>query len=179
VWDVDSVGFIRVLKRLNEGIDYAGNSIGHPTDFFVAGAANPTAEDIAHELDRVRSKLEAGADLLMTQPAYDRRTVEEFFERLGPIDVPVLLGVLPLMSSRHAEFIHNELAGVQVPQAIRERMRAAGEAGAAAGLEIAMEHVEQTVDLDFVSGIYIMPSFGRYEVAAEMVRQVRASQAEA
>ena len=179
VWDVDSVGFIRVLKRLNEGIDYAGNSIGRPTDFFVAGAANPTAEDIAHELDRVRSKLEAGADLLMTQPAYDRRTVEEFFERLGPIDVPVLLGVLPLMSSRHAEFIHNELAGVHVPQATRERMRAAGKAGAAAGLEIAMEHVEQTVDLDFVSGIYIMPSFGRYEIAAEMVRQVRASHAEA
>lgn len=179
VWDVDSVGFIRVLKRLNEGIDYAGNSIGRPTDFFIAGAANPTAEDLELELRRVRSKVEAGADLLMTQPVYDRRTVEEFFERLGPIDVPVLLGVLPLMSSRHAEFIHNELAGVEVPQATRDRMRAAGEAGASAGLEIAMEHVQETADLEFVSGIYIMPSFGRYEVAAEMVRQVRALRAEA
>ncbi len=175
VWDVDSIGFIRVLKRLNEGIDYAGNSIGRPTDFFVAGAANPTADDAELELRRVRSKLEAGADVLMTQPVYDRRTVVEFFERLGPIDVPVLLGVLPLMSSRHAEFIHNELAGVQVPQDTRDRMRAAGEAGAATGLEIAMEHVDETVDLDFVNGVYIMPSFGRYEVAAEMVRQVRAS----
>jgi homocysteine S-methyltransferase len=179
VWDVDSIGFIRVLKRLNEGIDYAGNSIGRPTDFFVAGAANPTADDIELELRRVRDKLDAGADLLMTQPVYDRPTLEEFFERLGPIDVPVLLGVLPLMSSRHAEFIHNELAGVHVPQTARDRMRAAGEAGATAGLEIAMEHVEETADLEFVSGVYIMPSFGRYEVAAEMVRQVRARHVEA
>jgi len=172
VWDIDSIGFIRVLKRLNEGVDYAGNSIGRATDFFVACAANPTAEDVGLELRRVRQKLEAGADLLMTQPAYDAATVREFFERLGPVEVPVLLGVLPLMSSRHAEFIHNELAGVVVPEGIRERMRSAGEAGADVGLEVAMEHVAETRPLEFVSGIYIMPSFGRYEVAAEMVRRI-------
>lgn len=172
VWDVDSIGFIRVLKRLNEGVDFAGNSLGRPTEFFVAGAANPTADDLDLELRRVREKVEAGADLLMTQPAYDVAVVREFFERLGPIDIPVLLGVLPLMSSRHTEFIHHELAGVTVPDAIRERMRLAGEAGAAAGLEIALEHVEETRGLSFVSGIYVMPSFGRYEVAAELVRQV-------
>ena len=96
---------------------------------------------------------------------------------LGLIAV-IALGVVTIMWVRRSS-LDDGAAGVQVPQATRERMRAAGEAGAAAGLEIAMEHVEQTVDLDFVSGIYIMPSFGRYEVAAEMVRQVRASQAEA
>ncbi len=171
VWDVDSIGFIRVLKRLNEGVDFSGNSIGRATDFFVACAANPTAEDVALELRRVRAKLDAGADLLMTQPVYDAATVHAFFDALGPVDVPVLLGVLPLMSSRHAEFIHNELAGVTVPAAIRARMRAAGEQGVAAGIEIALEHVAETRALEFVSGIYIMPSFGRYEVAAEMVRR--------
>ena len=173
VWDVDAIGFIRILKRLNEGVDVAGNSLGRPTDFFVACAANPTAGDVPIELSRVRAKLDAGADLLMTQPVYDLATIEEFFERLGTIDVPVLLGILPLMSSRHAEFIHNELEGVVVPDAIRERMRAAGEAGADAGLEVAIEQIEETRGLPWVSGVYIMPSFGRYEVAAALVRQIR------
>ena len=174
VWDVDAIGFIRILKRLNEGLDVAGNSLGRPTDFFVACAANPTAGDVPIELSRVRAKLDAGADLLMTQPVYDLATIEEFFERLGTIDVPVLLGILPLMSSRHAEFIHNELEGVVVPDAIRERMRAAGEAGADAGLEVAIEQIEETRGLPWVSGVYVMPSFGRYEVAAALVRQIRA-----
>ncbi len=173
VWDVDAIGFIRILKRLNEGVDVAGNSLGRPTDFFVACAANPTAGDVPIELGRVRAKLDAGADLLMTQPVYDLATIEEFFERLGTIEVPVLLGILPLMSSRHAEFIHNELEGVVVPDAIRERMRAAGEAGADAGLEIAAEQIEEARGLPWVSGVYVMPSFGRYEVAAALVRQIR------
>ena len=172
VWDVDSVGFIRVLKRLNKGMDFAGNSLGRPTDFFVAGAANPTAGDLELELRRVREKIEAGVDVLMTQPAFDVAVVREFFERLGPIEVPVLLGVLPLMSSRHAEFIHHELAGVVVPEDVRARMLHAAEAGAAAGLELAMEHIEQTRELPFVSGVYLMPSFGRYEVAAELTRRI-------
>ena len=174
VWDVDAIGFIRILKRLNEGVDVAGNSLGRPTDFLIASAANPTAGDIPVELGRVRAKLDAGADLLMTQPVYDLGTLEEFFERLGTVEAPVLLGILPLMSSRHTEFIHNELEGVIIPDAIRERMRAAGEAGADAGLEIATEQIEEARALDWVSGVYVMPSFGRYEVAAALVRQIRA-----
>ena len=175
VWDVDSIGFIRVLRRLNEGVDFAGNSLGRPTEFLIACAANPTADDLELELRRVREKLDAGAHMLMTQPAYDVDVVRTFFDRLGPIEVPVLLGVLPLMSSRHTEFIHNELAGVVVPDDVRERMRLAGESGAAAGIEIALEHVEATRSLPFVSGVYLMPSFGRYEVAAELARRIVAS----
>ena len=175
VWDVDSIGFVRILKRLNEGVDFAGNSLGRPTDFFVACAANPTADDVDVELRRVRAKLDEGGDMLMTQPVYDLATLTEFFERLGPVDVPVLLGILPLMSSRHTEFIHNELAGVVVPDDVRERMREAGDAGAAAGLEIAYEQIEETRDFEWVSGVYIMPSFGRYEVAAELIERVRAA----
>ena len=171
--DVDAIGFIRILKRLNKGLDVDGNSLGRPTDFFVACAANPTAGDVPIELSRVRAKLDAGADLLMTQPVYDLATIEEFFERLGAIDVPVLLGILPLMSSHHADLIHNELEGVVVPDSIRERMRAAGESGADAGLEVAIEQIEEARGLPWVSGVYVMPSFGRYEVAAALVRQIR------
>ena len=175
VWDVDAIGFIRILKRLNEGVDFAGNSLGRPTDFFVACAANPTAEDVDLELRRVRAKLDAGADMLMTQPVYDFATITTFFERLGAVEIPVLLGILPLMSSRHSEFIHNELAGVVIPEPIRMRMRDAGEGGAAVGLEIAYEQIEETRAFDWVSGIYVMPSFGRYEVATELVERVRAA----
>ena len=178
VEDVDSIGFVRILKRLNGGVDFLGNSLGRPTDFLVACAANPTAGDVETELRRVRAKLEAGADLLMTQPVYDLPTLTSFFERLGPLGgVPVLLGILPLMSSRHTEFIHHELPGVVVPDAVRERMRAAGERGAAAGIEIAREQIEETRGLGWVSGIYVMPSFGRYEAAAEIVAGVRAAEA--
>ncbi len=175
VWDVDSIGFIRVLKRLNEGVDFAGNSIGGHTDFWIAAAANPTADDVELELRRVREKLDAGADALMTQPVYDTARVTEFFERLGemgPVDVPVLLGIMPLVSYRNAEFVHNELGGVVVPAAVRARMQRAGEAGTAEGIEIALEHIDETRSLPYVSGIYIMPAFGRYEIAAEVTRRI-------
>ena len=115
--------------------------------------------------------------MLMTQPAYDERVVAEFFERLaetGPLDVPVLLGVMPLLSSRNAEFVHNELAGVVVPEAVRSRMRAAGETGTEEGIAIALEHIAVTRRLPFVAGVYVMPAFGRYEVAAEVLRRTRA-----
>jgi homocysteine S-methyltransferase len=101
--------------------------------------------------------------------------VTTFFERLsatGPIDVPVLLGIMPLVSYRNAEFVHNELAGVVVPAGVRARMQRAGEAGTAEGIEIAIEHIEETRALPYVAGIYVMPAFGRYEIAAEVVRHV-------
>jgi len=167
VWDVDSVGLIRILKMLNSGTDWAGNSIGRPTDFFVAAAANPTAEDISLELDRVHQKLEAGADLLMTQPIYSADVLRSFLDRLGPIRVPILVGIMPLQSFRHAEFIHNELAGVVVPEAVRERMRRAGENGIAEGLALSRELLAEIRGL--CNGVYLMPSFGRYEVVTELV----------
>jgi methionine synthase / methylenetetrahydrofolate reductase(NADPH) len=167
VWDVDSIGFIRVLKMLNSGTDWAGNSIGKGTDFFVACAANPTADNVDLELDRVRRKIEAGADVLMTQQIYSADILESFLERLGAIDIPVLVGIMPLQSSRHAEFIHNELAGVFVPQDVRDRMRAAGENGVAEGIAQARELLEECRPL--VQGTYLVPSFGRYEVVGELV----------
>ena len=167
VWDVDSIGLIRVLKMLNSGTDWAGNSIGKGTDFFVACAANPTADDVAVEVDRVRRKVEAGADLLMTQQLYSADVLREFLERLGPTGLPVLVGIMPLQSHRHTEFIHNELAGVSVPDDVRERMRLAGENGVAEGIALARELLEQC--RPYVNGTYLVPSFGRYEVVGELV----------
>src|SRR5438270_5273032 len=171
VWDVDSIGLIKILKRLNEGYDWLGTSIGKPANFTIACAVNPSAEDLDHEIDRFRQKIEAGAHVAMSQPLYDLETLERFFERTGPLPIPFLLGVLPLQSSRHAEFMHNEVPGIVIPAQLRERMRQAGENGIAEGLEQSRELLHDTQHL--VQGVYLMPSFGRYEVVAGLVRWLR------
>jgi len=171
VWDVDSIGLIKILQRLNEGYDWLGTSIGKPANFTIACAVNPAAEDLDREIDRFRQKIEAGAHVAMSQPLYDRETLERFFERTGRLPIPFLLGVLPLQSSRHAEFMHNEVPGIVIPAQLRERMRLAGENGIAEGLAQSRELLRETKDL--VQGVYLMPSFGRYEVVAELVRWLR------
>jgi methionine synthase I (cobalamin-dependent)/5,10-methylenetetrahydrofolate reductase len=171
VWDVDSIGLIKILTRLNEGYDWLGTSIGRPAAFTIACAVNPSAEDLDHEIDRFKQKIDAGAHVAMSQPLYDRATLERFFERTGPLPIPFLLGVLPLQSSRHAEFMHNEVPGIVVPQQLRDRMRQAGENGIAEGLQQSRELLHDTRDM--VQGVYLMPSFGRYEVVAELVRWLR------
>jgi homocysteine S-methyltransferase len=172
VYDVDSIGLIRILVRLNEGVDVAGSAIGRPTNFLIGAALNPTAEDLEWELDRFHQKLAAGAQFVMTQPIYDPDLFASVLARLGPLEVPVLMGVMPLQSYRNAEFVHNELPGVSVPEAVLERMRAAGADGQAEGMAITRELLAACMHL--VSGVYVMPTFGRYEQAAELVRQLRA-----
>jgi len=180
VWDVDSIGLIEILTRLNRGEDQAGSPIGQHARFTIACALNPTAADGATEWDRLERKLEAGAHLVMTQPLYDLEQVEamaaQAHRRFGPagFPVPVLLGVLPLQSARHAEFLHNEVPGITIPQATRAAMHAAGDRAAEVGLEMTLELLASVGSL--VRGTYIMPSFGRYEQAAELVRRIRARQ---
>ncbi|HEY0493006.1 MAG TPA: bifunctional homocysteine S-methyltransferase/methylenetetrahydrofolate reductase [Candidatus Dormibacteraeota bacterium] len=171
VWDVDSIGLIKVLERLNQGYDWLGTSIGKPAAFTIACAVNPTAEDLDQEISRFKQKIEAGAHVAMSQPLYERETLERFFEKTGPIPIPFLLGVLPLQSSRHAEFMHNEVPGIVVPEQLRERMRRAGENGIAEGLQQSRDLLQEVRHL--VQGVYLMPSFGRYEVVAELVRWLR------
>jgi homocysteine S-methyltransferase len=171
VWDVTPVGLLRVLRGLNEGLDWAGNPMAQPTSFFAAAAANPTAASLEAEIKLLRRKVEAGAEFIMTQAVYDVEALERFLEKAARFKVPILLGVMPLHSERHAEFIHNELAGVVVPDAIRERMRAAGADGLSEGKAIARELIAATRGM--VKGIYLIPSFGRYDVAAELAEAVR------
>ena len=178
VWDVDSIGLIEILTRLNRGEDQAGSAIGHGASFTIACALDPTAHDLATEWDRLERKLAAGAHLVMTQPLYDVAQVEamlaEARRRFGPrgFPVPMLLGILPLVSARHAEFLHNEVPGITIPDAARARMHAAGAAGTEAGIDMA-DALLAAVESE-TSGTYVMPSFGRYEQAAELVRRIRA-----
>lgn len=171
VWDVDSIGLISILKRLNQGQDVSGSSIARPTAFNVACAVTPKAHDIELEKARFRRKLEAGADVVMTQPLYTIEDLDQFLEEFGPIEVPVLLGILPMQSHRHAEFLHHEVGGIEIPDHLRERMRLAGDRGREEGLNIALEFVTQIKGK--VNGVYIMPSFGRYEVAAAIVKALQ------
>ena len=179
IWDIDSTGLIGIIKRLNRGEDQAGRPIGAPAGFTVACALDPTAGDLEHELDRLAGKLDAGADLVMTQPIYSREQWERLMERASRrwgdrLPRPVLLGVLPLHSSRHAEFLHNEVPGITIPDRVRAAMQTAGERGAEVGLEMALELLSEMRPL--VQGTYIMPSFGRYELGAELVRRLRAAE---
>ena len=177
VWDVDAIGLIEVIRRLNWGEDQAGTSIGQPAGFTIACALDPTAADPDKEWARLERKLAAGADVIMTQPLYAVGQVEAMLERArscfgpGGFPVPVLLGVLPLHSARHAEFLHNEVPGITIPEEQRAAMHEAGARGTEVGLEMAMELLARTEGM--VQGTYIMPSFGRYELSAELVRRLR------
>ena len=169
VWDVDSIGFIRIIKMLNSGTDWAGNSIGKGTDFFVACAANPTADNVDLELDRVRRKIEAGADVL-DDAAVLRRGEPRVLPRTPRPDR------YPGAHRRHA--VAEPQAHRVHPQRARRRLRAggrprlacadAGENGVAEGLAQARELLEQCRPM--CDGAYLVPSFGRYEVVGELVQ---------
>jgi homocysteine S-methyltransferase len=179
IWDVDSVGLIGILSRLNRGEDQAGKPIGSPAGFTIACALDPTADDLDREIERLTAKVDAGANVIMTQPIYGFEQWDRFMQVASAkwpsgLPRPVLLGILPLHTHRHAEFLHNEVPGITIPDEVRAAMAAAGERGADVGLEMAHSLLEQMKPL--VSGTYIMPSFGRYELAAELVRRIRADQ---
>jgi methionine synthase / methylenetetrahydrofolate reductase(NADPH) len=167
VWDIDSIGLVEAAAAMNRGTDIRGRELGEPAAFCAGCAVNPTAEDLDHELERFQQKLAAGARFVMSQPLYDVDTLRDFLARTGPIPVPFLLGVLPVQSSRHAEFMHNEVPGISIPAHVREAMRTAGADGIATGIRLAQEFLAEVQE--HVDGVYLMPSFGRYETCAEVL----------
>src|SRR5712692_3986428 len=173
VFDVDAIGLIRILQGMNEGCDATGNSVGEPTAFCVGAALDPAAADPAREMERFLAKAEAGARWCQTQPIYDLEGLDDFLARAGAPRVPVVVGVMPLHSSRHAEFLHNEVPGITIPDRVRARMREAGDRGLAAGIEMAQETL-RLVRRRY-AGAYLMPSFGRYEVVAQVLDALRRS----
>src|SRR5262245_1494067 len=162
VFDTDAVGLMSIIRRMNAGTDLAGTSIGGSTRFAFGCGVNPTAEDLDAEFEYVKRKLDAGPQFVMTQPVFELDCWRRFVDRLaGLTTVPVLMGILPLQSYRHAEFLHNEVPGIHVPEWIRARMHDAGNEGQRAGVELARELLIQCRGL--ANGVYLMPSFGRYE----------------
>jgi homocysteine S-methyltransferase len=162
VFDTDAVGLMSIVRRMNAGTDLAGTSIGAPTRFGFGCGVNPTAEDLDAEFEYVRRKLDAGPQFLMTQPVFETDCWKRFVDRLGGIsNIPVLMGILPLQSYRHAEFLHNEVPGIHVPESARQRMHEAGNDGQRVGTELARELLNECRGL--ANGVYLMPSFGRFE----------------
>ena len=171
VFDVDAIGLVNIVRRLNHGMDIGNNSIGASTNFTIAVAANPGVPDIEHELRRFAYKVEAGAEYSITQPVFDLRLLEEFLNRIEKFRIPVIAGIWPLTSLRNAEFMKNDLR-VSMPEEIMLRMAQAGTPDAARkeGIHIAQEMLEAVRPL--VQGVQVSAPFGRYTAAAEVIASV-------
>ena len=169
VYDLDSIGILKLAARLNHGVDPSGKPLGGATQFVLATGAEPAALNYERELARLEQKKKAGAEIVMTQPVYDPAVLERFLEDIAPLGLPVLVGLLPLASHRNAEFLHNEVPGMQVPEAVRERMRKAGSGPAARREGVAIAREMLAAVRSRVAGAYIMPPLERYELALEVV----------
>ena len=172
VYDVDSIGLLRIAAGLNAGVDPAGKEC-EPTSFVLATGAEPAAHDRDRELRRLEDKKAAGAELVMTQPVYDPRTLERFLDDAGSLGLPVMVGILPLASHRNAEFLHNEVPGMGIPAEYRERMArvGGGPAARAEGIRIAQEALAAVQHR--VQGVYVMPPFNRVDSALSVLEVVR------
>jgi len=165
--DVTSSELIRLIRQANIGLDLTGRPMEEPTSFLVGCALNLAALDMDKELQSLERKVAAGADFIVTQAVFDPEAVERCYQRLGGFPLPVIMGVLPLRSLRHAEFLHNEVPQMVIPEGVRLRMREAGRKGAQAGVAIARELLEAVRPR--IAGAYMIPAFGRYDVVAEVL----------
>lgn len=167
VFDVDTIGLVQVISGMNGGVDTAGNPIGSPTNFNIGVALDINAVDPAYEIQRLHQKVAAGANFAMTQICYDAEALRAFLARLGTPPIPLILGILPLQSYRQAEFLKNEVPGIAPTDEALRRMKLAGPEGRKEGVQMAKELLHEIKGL--VNGVYIMPSFNRWEVAAEVI----------
>jgi homocysteine S-methyltransferase len=171
VFDVDAIGLVNIVRRLNHGLDIGNNSIGASTNFTIGVAANPGVPDIEQELRRFAWKVEAGAEYAITQPVFDLRLLESFLQRIEEFRIPVIAGIWPLTSLRNAEFMRNDLR-VSMPEAVMQRMAQAEtpEAARAEGILIAREMLSEAQPM--VQGVQVSAPFGRYALAAEVIAGV-------
>ncbi len=171
VFDVTSDGLARIINSLNCGVDYVGKEIGQPTNFAIGAAFNPFADDMEKELGRLAKKREAGADFLMTQPVFDINALKIAAKSL-PIDwnPPILVGVLPLRSARHAEFLHNEVPGITIPDELRAKLASVD---ADAARRIGAEYARQIYHAarESFGGVYFMPPFNNYDAVREVMAE--------
>jgi methionine synthase / methylenetetrahydrofolate reductase(NADPH) len=167
VYDVDSVGLIRAVHAMNQGTDVMGNPIGGPTSFFIACAANASASDMDQELEKLTRKVEAGVDVVYTQPIFEMATLTAFLKRIEHLHIPIMLGIIPLRSYKHADFLHNEVPGMRIPERYRELMHRAGKDGAKKGVKLSQDFLREAKSC--VAGVYLMPPFRKYHVVTELL----------
>jgi homocysteine S-methyltransferase len=174
VFDVDSIGLTNVVSRLNRGLDIGGQSLGGPSAFHIGVAVNPGALDLDDEVRRFAYKVEAGAEFAISQPVFDTAEFQRFLQRVDGARIPILAGITPLESLRHAEFMANEVPGVRVPAAVVDRMREADARGRARdeGLAIAREIVAAVRPL--VQGLEISTAAGAAEIALHVLDGIHA-----
>ncbi|GHO86249.1 bifunctional homocysteine S-methyltransferase/methylenetetrahydrofolate reductase [Dictyobacter formicarum] len=176
VWDVDSIGLIQIIRGFTAGHDAAGSSIGARASFHIGCALNlnMTDEETDREIEKYQRKIEAGADFIMTQPIYEMAPLERFLSRAGKPPIPMLLGYVMLHNSKHAEYLHNEVPGIAIPEEIRNRLKSAGEHGYEEGLTIAQELLAEA--RPHIQGVYLLPSYRRYDIVSELIKTLRAQQ---
>lgn len=180
VYDIDAIGLIRAVKSMNSGCDLMGNPISggdhHCTHFMISCAANPVADDMDREVDRLRRKIEEGAEVIFTQPVFEIDTLRTFLSRVRPFlgSTRFMLGILPLRSVRHAEFLHYEVPGMTIPQWIHDRLatRTNVQAQSAEGVELCVEFLKEAREM--IDGVYLMPPFKKYHMAVDILERIGA-----
>jgi methionine synthase / methylenetetrahydrofolate reductase(NADPH) len=170
VFDVDSIGLTRIVTGLGRGLDVGGNPLPEPLGFLKGVGVNPGAINLDQELDRLRQKIEAGAEFMITQPVFDPDIFRRFRDRLGEPSIPLIAGIWPLVSFKNAEFMNNEVPGASVPPALMERMRAKGSGpeAQAEGVRIAGEALRAIRPL--IQGVQVSAPLGKVEIALEVLR---------
>lgn len=171
VFDLDSIGLLGLARRLNRGVDPAGKAMGEKTAFVLATGAEPGARDLEREVKRLFEKRDAGAEAVLTQPIFDAASLEHFLGAIDGLGLPIIVGVLPLASARNAEFLQANVPGMHIPDDVLARLRAAGDGAQATreGIAIAAETLRAVRGR--VQGAYLMPPFGRVELALEVLNR--------
>ncbi|HYJ90190.1 MAG TPA: bifunctional homocysteine S-methyltransferase/methylenetetrahydrofolate reductase [Pyrinomonadaceae bacterium] len=170
VFDIDSIGLTNMVNKLNHGLDLGNNPIGRPTAFSIGVGVNPGAVNLEEEIRRFEWKVEAGAEYAITQPVFDTEQLRSFLNKISHVKIPIIAGIWPLISYRNAEFMHNEVPGVNVTLEILERMRVASEKGKEEareeGITIARESLAEVRDI--IQGVQVSAPFGNVRYALKV-----------
>jgi methionine synthase / methylenetetrahydrofolate reductase(NADPH) len=178
VYDIDAIGLIRAVKSMNDGCDLMGNPISggeiNCTHFLIACGCNPIAEDMEREMFRLDRKIAEGCEVIFTQPLFEMNALARFVDIIRPFQgkAKIMLGILPLRSKRHAEFLHYEVPGMSIPAWIQERIgkHTSVEDQSKEGIALCVEFLKEAKTL--VDGAYLMPPFKKYNMAVEILEQI-------
>ncbi len=171
-YDLVPTGLIRLIKeKFNAGQDHAGALIGQPTSFLVGAALDLTSWRPEREMRVLKKKLDSGVDFFLTQPVFDVEKAHDFISHFeneyGCLSKPIMVGVLPLVTDRHARFLHNEVPGIKIPEEIQKRMASSSKNADREGVKIAIELIQELKD--YFQGVYFMPPFNRYDLVADII----------